>query len=183
MTINARNLRWAIVKLVSSDPKEFNEIGEELKQCAEKITPTLLKHTEKNEFIEKNNKLLKDASTKLITGTKQPKENDVELVEYDKNGEEKVVCSILYKNTGLPYLEIKQKVNAMPKEEKEEIIRKAFEGLDKFDAPIRETEMPEYIFDILIDYGAFRDVQRHKICTQINPDIDVNYRYQFQGGS
>jgi len=177
MTINTRNLRWAIVKLASSDLKEFNEIGAELKQCAENITPTLLKHAEKNEFIEKNSTLLKELSIKLITGTKQQKENTVDLVEYDKNGEDKIICSILYKNTGLSYLEIKQKVINLSKEEKGDIIQKAFEGLGKFDIPIRETEMPEYIFDILMDYGAFRDVQRHRICTQINPDLDVDYGY------
>lgn len=177
MTVNSRSLRWAIVKLASSDLKEFQEIGEELKQCAEKITPTLLKHTEKNEFIEKSNKSLKEISDKSIKGTKQVRDNNVELVEYDKNGEDKVVCSILYKNTGLPYLEIKQKVMNMTKEEKEEIIKRAFEGLGKFDIPIRETEMPEYVFDLLIDYGAFRDVQRHRICTQIGPDLDTDYGY------
>ena len=57
MTINARNLSRAITKLLSHPLKEMQEIGQELKDCASQVTPTLLKHAEKSEFIEKNEKI------------------------------------------------------------------------------------------------------------------------------
>ncbi len=177
MTINSRNLRWAIVKLLSHPLKEMNEIGQELKDCASQITPTLLKHAEENPFMKENAIKMAEVSQKFISGIKKEKTNDVELVEYDKDAEDKILCSIIYKNTSLPYTEIKSKIKNIKEDEKNEILKKAFEGLDKFDVPIRETEMTDYTFDMLVDYGAFRDIQRHRICTQINPDFDISFGY------
>ncbi len=177
MTINSRNLRWAIVKLLSSPMREMNEIGQELKDCASQITPTLLKHAEENPFMKENAAKMAEISKKYISGIKYEKTNDVELVEYDKDAENKILCSILYKNTSLPYEEIKKKIINLTKDERDEILNKSFEGLGKFDVPIRETEMTNYVFDMLVDYGAFRDIQRHRICTQINPDFDISFGY------
>ncbi len=176
MTINARNLSRAIVKLLSNPLKEMQEIGQELKECSSKITPTLMKHAEKSEFMEKNQNKLEEIS-KIIQGEKKESENDIELVHYDSEAEEKFISTIIYKNSNLPFKEVMEKVKTLPLEEKQKIIDTAFEGLEKHDIPIRETEIPEYIFDILVDYGAFRDIQRHRICTQINPDLSPDYGY------
>jgi len=35
-----------------------------------------------------------------------------------------------------------------------------------FDAPPRALEHLQYTFEILVDFGAFRDIQRHRIATQ-----------------
>jgi thymidylate synthase ThyX len=176
MTINARNLSRAITKLLSHPLKEMQEIGQELKECASNITPTLLKHAEKSEFIEKNDIRLAEMS-KTLEGEKKESQNDIELVHYDPQAEDKFIATILYKNTNLPFKEIMEKVKKLSMQEKQKIIDSAFENLDKYDTPIRETEIPEYVFDVLIDYGAFRDVQRHRICTQINPDLTPDYGY------
>ena len=42
---------------------------------------------------------------------------------------------------------------------------------------MRELEHVYYTFDILLDYGAFRDVQRHRMCTQSNQPITVLHGY------
>ncbi len=35
-----------------------------------------------------------------------------------------------------------------------------------------------FIFDTLFDYGAFRDIQRHRMCTQINQPLSLTHGYE-----
>jgi len=66
----------------------------------------------------------------------------------------------------------------MNQEEKEEIVDSALKRLGKFDRPLRELEHINYTFDILIDYGAFRDIQRHRMCTQTNQLVTTKHGYE-----
>jgi len=50
-------------------------------------------------------------------------------------------------------------------------------NLGLHDAPLRELEHTAYTFDILLDYGVFRDLQRHRICTQTNQELGIDYGY------
>jgi thymidylate synthase ThyX len=45
------------------------------------------------------------------------------------------------------------------------------------DWPLRELEHINYTFDIMVDYGAFRDIQRHRICTQTNQELTVEHGF------
>ena len=56
----------------------------------------------------------------------------------------------------------------MSRKEREKIIDITLKKMTGIDRPPREFEHTYYTFDILVDYGAFRDIQRHRICTQTN---------------
>ena len=45
------------------------------------------------------------------------------------------------------------------------------------DQPLRALEHLYYTFDILLDYGAFRDIQRHRMATQTRQDLSILYGY------
>ena len=176
MTVNARSLEWGIVKLLTHPLREMQEIGEEIKEAALKITPTLIKYTKFNEYLDETRKELeKESGTLSIKGTKN--KIGVSLVEFDADAEDKFVAVLLYKFSKYPYKQLKEKVKSMKKEEKEKIIDEALKRLDKFDRPLREFEHIYFTFDILMDYGAFRDVQRHRMCTQTNQEFTVEHGY------
>jgi len=42
---------------------------------------------------------------------------------------------------------------------------------------MRELEHVQFTFDIVMDYGAFRDLQRHRICTQTNQIFTADLDY------
>ena len=176
MTINARNLEHAIVKLLTHPLQEMQEIGKEIKEAALKITPTLIKYVKFNEYSAETMKALEKFSDKIKTEKIEEKEG-VSLVEYDKDAENKLVASLLYRFSQLPYNEIKKKVNNLNKEEKEKIIDEALKRLTKFDRPLRELEHVYYTFDVLMDYGSFRDIQRHRMCTQTNQEFTIKHGY------
>jgi len=179
MTVNARNLEWGIVKLLTHPLKEMQEIGEELKEAALKMTPTLIKYTKFNEYLGETIKSMENLSLKKLSilDNKIKNKQGVALVEYDTDAEDKIVAALLYRFSKLPYEQIKTEVKSMKKEEKEKIIDEALKRLDKFDRPLRELEHIYFTFDVLMDYGAFRDVQRHRMCTQTNQEFTVEHGY------
>lgn len=177
MTVNARNLEHAIVKLLSHPLEEMREVGEDIKKAALEITPTLVKYTNYNKYIAETALDMEKLAEELVGSTKGDEEQKATLVEYDKDAENKIVTSLLYRFSNLPYSEIKNKVEKMSQTEKEKVIDESLCKMEKFDWPLREFEHVYYTFDVLMDYGTFRDLQRHRICTQTNQGCTVAHGY------
>ncbi|UCD03719.1 MAG: FAD-dependent thymidylate synthase [Candidatus Woesearchaeota archaeon] len=177
MTVNARNLEHAIVKLLSHPLEEMREIGEDIKEAALKITPTLVKYTNYNKYLGETCSEMEKLARELVGSTKGDEEQKATLVEYDEDADDKIVTSLLYRFSNLHYNEIKDKVKEMSQKEKEKVIDESLCKMDKFDWPLREFEHIYYTFDVLMDYGTFRDLQRHRICTQTNQKCTVAHGY------
>ncbi len=91
---------------------------------------------------------------------------EVTLVDFDPDAEIKTVASMLYAYTELPETQLEARVRAMGVEDRLAVIR-AYEGdrQNRRHKPGRALERSYYRFDILADYGAFRDLQRHRMLT------------------
>ena len=91
---------------------------------------------------------------------------EVALTEFDPDGEARVVAALLYAGSGLPHAQLLAAARAMPAEERVRIIREgAGERANRRQRPGRAFEQTAYTFDVLSDYGAFRDLQRHRMLT------------------
>ena len=90
----------------------------------------------------------------------------VRLVDFDPEAELKMVASMLYPYTHLPEDQLEREVGAMGAEDRLSVVR-AYAGAraNRRHKPGRALERPIYRFDILADYGAFRDLQRHRMLT------------------
>jgi len=93
-------------------------------------------------------------------------DNLVELVDFDPDGEIKTVTAMLYPHTSLPESRIAQRVERMSTEDRLDVIL-AYIGHREHrrQRPGRALERTFYRFDVLSDYGAFRDLQRHRMLT------------------
>ena len=93
-------------------------------------------------------------------------DDTVELVDFDPDGETKVIAAMLYPHTSLPERTVEARVRAMSAAERVEVVR-AYCGnrRNRRHRPGRALERTCYRFDILSDYGAFRDLQRHRMLT------------------
>jgi len=176
MTINTRELEHLIKKLLSHPLKEMQDIGKEMKDNAMVAVPTLIKFANRNEYIVETKKQLKNIADWEM-GKEAGANSAVTIVDYDRDALNKLVAAILYPYSNLSYEEIRNKVKNLSEVKKEKIIDETLKRRDKFDAPLRELEHVYYTFDILMDYGAFRDVQRHRMCTQSNQPITVVHGY------
>ncbi len=178
MTANAREFEWASTKFMSHPLEEMQAIGRELKAAAMGITPTLIKYADVNAYLVETPPLLaamEKSATKDI-GPMDPPE-PVRIVEHDPQAEVKLVTALLYRESQFPYDQLREKVTIMSQEERLNVINAALAKRGPHDAPIREFEHIYYTFDILMDYGAFRDVQRHRMATQTNQDITTVHGY------
>jgi hypothetical protein len=158
--------------------KELRDIGNEIKEAALGVTPTLIKYTKFNEYIDNSSKSLNKFTNSLTTGVEPATNNFVELVEAENNPEDKIIAALIYKDSNISYNQAQSLVAGMDESKKEEAFSLAMDNIGKFDAPIRELEHAYFTFDILVDYGAFRDIQRHRMCTQTNQLLTTNHGFE-----
>ena len=90
----------------------------------------------------------------------------VELVDFDPDAEVKMVASMLYAHSHLSERDLEHRVRAMTVDDRLRVIQ-AYTGerSNRRHRPGRALERPFYRFDVLADYGAFRDLQRHRMLT------------------
>jgi hypothetical protein len=90
----------------------------------------------------------------------------VTLTDFDPDGEVKVVAAALYAASGRPDRELQAIARALTVEQRADVLR-AYVGTRKNrrHRPGRAFERTAYRFDVLGDYGAFRDLQRHRLLT------------------
>ena len=88
----------------------------------------------------------------------------VQLLDWDPDGEVKLVANMLYSHAHVSEATLEHRVRAMSTEERLAVIR-AYVGerANRRHKPGRAFERLTYRFDVLADYGAFRDLQRHRM--------------------
>ena len=90
----------------------------------------------------------------------------VTLVDFDPDGEDKVLSAVCFSHVDLPEDQILAGVRRLSTEDRSELLR-AYVGdrTNRRYKPGRAFERTSYRFDVLLDYGAFRDLQRHRMLT------------------
>jgi len=149
-----------------------------------KVIPSFLKRVDLDDrgvawsrYLETNRSAMDDLAGRLFPpGAVEPDDAPtVTLVDHDPDGEIKLVASMLYPHTSLPEAQIEERVRAMTVEERVDVLRTyAGDRTNRRHKPGRGLERTAYRFDILSDYGAFRDLQRHRMLTiewqRLTPD-------------
>ncbi len=91
---------------------------------------------------------------------------EVRLTEWDADAESKLAAAALYEFSDLPDGQLSTVAGRMSAEEREKVLR-AYVGdrSNRRHKPGRAFERSFYRFDILSDFGSFRDLQRHRMLT------------------
>src|SRR5687767_11251617 len=102
----------------------------------------------------------------LLGGAEPEPRPLVTLVDYDPEGEDKILAAILYGASDLPEDQLAARVRTLAPEERFALLD-AYVGErgNRRHKPGRAFERTSYRFDVLTDYGAFRDLQRHRLLT------------------
>jgi thymidylate synthase ThyX len=89
---------------------------------------------------------------------------EVTLTDFDPDGELKVAAAALYAHSALPDAQLVARVRRLSRDDRAALIR-AYVGQrgNRRHKPGRAFERTSYRFDVLTDYGAFRDLQRHRL--------------------
>jgi thymidylate synthase ThyX len=100
----------------------------------------------------------------------------VRLVESDPDAEDKVLAAIAYPVLRIGEAEVAARVARLGAEDRARLLA-AYVGdrRNRRHRPGRAFERAVYTFDVVCDYGAFRDLQRHRMCTlvwqRLTPDL------------
>jgi thymidylate synthase ThyX len=150
-----------------------------------KVIPSFLKRVDLpdrggawSEYMEANRGALTDVARRLF-GDEQPEPRPmVTLVDYDADAEDKLVAACLYPYTDLPEDQVLARVRKLSADEKASVLRAAVgERGNRRHRPSRGFERVGYRFDVLSDYGAFRDLQRHRLLTIEWQDLSPRHGY------
>jgi thymidylate synthase ThyX len=124
-------------------------------------------------YLETNRKAMEQVAADLLgeaglggTAQDEAEQPIVTLVDHDPEGEDKVVAAMLYPYSHRSEEALLRQVEAMTVDEKLAVVRAyAGERTNRRHKPGRALERTMYRFDVLSDYGAFRDLQRHRMLT------------------
>jgi thymidylate synthase ThyX len=93
-------------------------------------------------------------------------QEQVNLVAFDPDGEARVLEAIVFANSTRSHDDAVARVATMAPEQRERLMT-AYVGerANRRHRPGRALERTDYRFELVTDYGAFRDLQRHRLLT------------------
>lgn len=173
MTANARVIEMTIRKMLSHTLEEVRQIGEKMKEVSKAETPTLVKYADANEYLVETVKQLEGQKLKV-----ESQSSDwCNLIDYDKDGERKILAAALYRFDEIPYADALVYVKALKKKERETLAESLLGKLGKYDIPLRELEYSTYTFDLVMDQGAYAEFKRHRMMTQTPQRLTTRLGY------
>jgi thymidylate synthase ThyX len=167
MTANARVLEHAICKMLSNPLVEVREIGEEVKDAALAEVPTLVKYAQAVPFFIKTS----EDFSQRAHGEQREKEyaensDWCQLINFDPEGEIKVLAAALYRFGESSYGRALEKVRTTRVPGREKLAESLLGRMGEHDTPTRELEHTSYTFDVILDQGAYVEFKRHRMMTQ-----------------
>lgn len=138
-----------------------------------KVIPSFLKRVDLDErgvawtsYMQNSRERMDELAHRFFAGSDIEPAPVVTLTDFDPDAEVKLVAAALYPHVSLSERQIEERVRLMSVEDRIQILT-AYEGAraNRRHKPGRALERPTYRFDVLADYGAFRDLQRHRMLT------------------
>ncbi len=145
-----------------------------------KVSPTLVKYTAASEFAKKSAEELTQAVSELMRGAAIVQTPAVDLVETTVGErfslEIDLATSLLYSHCHYGYRQLRAAVTSLSAAGIEELIALGTRHRGRHDELPRAFSAAQgFRFDVLMDVGGFRDMHRHRRCTQLlQPYTDVH---------
>ncbi len=192
MSANSQTYRALITDLLSIQNAELNESAKEMQKELEKIYPALVNETVcktdegRKNHLNTNNKInsvkMNNNSEKItIEGNSfENIQNTVKLIDYTKNAENLICYEYLVKEGFYPTFEngkIFLNEKEVSENEKKEMLTKMFQYNTIEEKPHRATELANYYFETLLDFGAGRDVHRNRMLTWIDSYVSPEFGF------
>jgi thymidylate synthase ThyX len=118
------------------------------------------------EYLAETRQRVEAAAAPLVSAIDPEDGDEVTLTDFDPEGETKVVAAALYAASDLSDAQLLARARDLSADDRTAVLR-AYVGArgNRRHKPGRAFERTSYRFDVLADYGAFRDLQRHRLLT------------------
>jgi thymidylate synthase ThyX len=170
-----RPLLDELERALPSDSKELSKKIEELAAFDAPSVPTLVKYAERSGSLIKTREAIQKLASELA-----PRIGEVETrlgahLSEPGDPETEQVATLLY--TALPhsYSQLEKFVaDGLSAKERQEILGIPEEHRGKFDPPPFQTRSGyQFLFDLCVDCGAWRDFHRHRRLVQVHKNLDA----------
>lgn len=164
-------LESLIMHLQSDNLPEARKVGDDLLREARKSIPTFLERADKPDrggatvaYRSNTYNSMKKLADDQLKQTLGSLDEDVQLVDYWPRNELDLLPHMLYEHSSLSLRDIKKELENWTYEQKINAFKTYIgERLNRRHKPGRAIEIAHYSWDLLCDYGIFRDLQRHRM--------------------
>ncbi|MEK7603260.1 MAG: dTMP kinase [Patescibacteria group bacterium] len=164
-------LESLIMHLRSDELPEANEVGQNLLAEARKSIPVFLERADIPErglawqgYRAETFQAVKATVNNNIKSRTTDFSEPVRLNEYWPKNELDLLPDILYEHSDLSLEELKKEISGWSYQKREKAFKTYFgERFNRRHKPGRAIEKAHYSWDLVCDYGIFRDLQRHRI--------------------
>lgn len=176
---NGRFFQNLLNKMYSDPLQEIQSLAKDMHHELDSVIRPFVKRAKADEYISKTHAGMFTLAKHMFPEHPRMDSNSVTLVDYDPEAEEKILAYMLYPYAHHSLSELRVKITRLSPEEKEKIIHSYLAGRrNRRDKPFRGLEQSYYEFDTLADFGAYRDLQRHRVLTQMRQDLTVLHGYE-----
>jgi thymidylate synthase ThyX len=182
---NGRFFESLLQKLNGQNLAEMQEIGKGSYSELAKVIPSFIRRSEVTHrhyigFAQFNEAMQGDLRemTKRHSAAGPMKEAGVKLVNFDAESPRKVAGALLFENSQAGLKELQDYCKTLSEEELASILDAAASSREnrRHKSP-RALEHAHFTFEILADFGVYRDLQRHRMLTQERQLLTCHYGY------
>ena len=179
--VNAQFAAVFAEKVAAADPALASEAAQFLTREV-RTAPTLVKYAQPCNYQIQTRAELTQAAAEVLKGLPIAGAPLVDLVERTETLEVELAATLLYSASHHPYRQIRDLVAGLPGSQVLEIIEVGLRHRGKHDEALRAFHAGAALrFDILMDIGGFRDMHRHRRCTQIIQPFTMLHGYESPG--
>ncbi|MBW3604098.1 MAG: FAD-dependent thymidylate synthase [Actinobacteria bacterium] len=175
-----------LLRLEAHDLAEARDLGAHLLRELRTVIPAFLARVDRPDRGGRWARYLADtraetrrvADELLVDMTPDATQPEVALVDFDSEAEDDVLVGMLYPHAHVSEHALRRRVALMTAGERVALVRAYVGGrTNRRHRPGRALERARYRFDICGDYGAFRDLQRHRMCTIEWQELSCRHGY------
>lgn len=145
---------------------------------AEPVAPTLARHLDADEHSRASREDLRAwASGNLGSYSFNTLPCDVDLSKPTDTTAD-IVATLLYPVTDWPYRDLYGKASSWSAVRRTEVIDVALRSRTRRDELLRNFRSAPYVFDVVMDVGAYRDLHRHRRCQQFRQNYSAKLGFE-----
>jgi thymidylate synthase ThyX len=187
-----RTLERQVRRLKASEYEELRGLADEIAQaCAadsclrwdetaasEAVAPTLARHLDADEHLRRSREDVRNwAAQNLGAHASGGPAEDVELIKPNDTMSD-IVATLLYPVTDWPYRLLYETACSWSGARRSEVVDVALQSRTRRDELLRNFRSEPYVFDIVMDIGAYRDLHRHRRCQQFRQNYSTKLGFE-----
>jgi thymidylate synthase ThyX len=183
---NGRFFEGLLQKLNNHNLAEMQEIGKGAYQELAKVIPSFIRRSDPAhrhyqayaQCFETMQRDLEQFAQSHVSNVKPLAKAGVRLLHFDREGPVKVGGALLFGSTSAGLLELQEYCRHLPEGELNRLLEIACSSREnrRHKSP-RALEHASFTFEILSDFGVYRDLHRHRMLTQERQFLSCRYGY------